>query len=604
MDCSALVLVSALVRLALPALAQLTELAYRFRRIWAAQEFVNALDPIIHCGDLQIDWRNLWLAARALRSNNALLAMNLTAFTYRDSIGAHEGVISFYTIASMRLRTWGYMGPSYMAISWALGGDGHDQAPARLLSLRGLRPHEKLPIRRDLWAILEYERISRPNALQARAAGNIMFNAEDPEILIVLNSTRSFLATNPVDRIYALLGLVRDLDLDDPDFRIEYSAAQSPAIVCKRFAAGMMKQGRGAAVLGLAAATKQACQTGSYGPSWVPDWTSPIPPSDYVESLNLLMHGQDYAEKSEHAMVSYFTAGPSTMEVRFEDADNTLLVRGTLFDPLILITKGGLFAPPSWYLSILQNYAKTAQPGMDPDRIDVALCRTLIADQNSKGEKAPPGLAKQYHAYKARLATGLGQAVILAGASSIFCLAGAILCLRRIGWIYPILAYAPIWLMGWDNQPLHTIAAIIQLCNDSIPVILIGCSIVAWRAKELFYASLMELDIGWQYLAGWSMRYNPADRQPVCADFMEAFLPFAGRHNLGITVAGYVGRFPLAAQAGDKVMILEGGFTPFLLRPVEGDRTFKLVGECYVHGIMNGEAWEEASKQLEEIRIV
>jgi hypothetical protein len=600
LECLALVLVTALVRITVRPLFYLAHCAYRFRRIWVAQELINALDPVIHCGDSQIDWRNLWLAARVSQNNERLIGTGLTFFTHHIGVRSLEGASSYYTMADMRLRAWGYMSPAYMVISFALGED--EGAPARLLSQRGLRPHENIPIRRDLSAILNYERLMRPNALRDRADGNILYNAKKPELVEMLNRTNQHLATNPVDRIYAVLGLAHDIDLNKPDFRIEYSAEQSPAIVCQRFAAGLMKQGQGAAVLGMAGTTRQACQTVSHGPSWVPDWTTPISPNKHVMSMNLFMNGQDYADRD--IGTSYYAAGPSTMHVCFEDADNTLVVRGALFDTLVHITKGQLFAPPTWYLNILLKFA---QPGADAQRVEESLWRTLIANQTSKG--GPSELAAQYQAYKARTVRGLGYAGIFAGLILALFLPFIILGLRRIGWIYLMVVYAPIWLMGWDDLPLHTIAAIIQLCNYSVPVIFIGCCIIAWRAKELGYAYLVKIDVGWQYLAGMVMSYNPTGPRyhkgpPECADFMESFLRYAGRYNLGITAAGYVGLFPLAAKLGDKIMVLEGGFTPFLLRLTEDGEAFTLVGECYVDGIMKGEAWDEASKQLQEFRIV
>ncbi|KAF1929425.1 uncharacterized protein M421DRAFT_138657 [Didymella exigua CBS 183.55] len=266
-----------------------------FRRIWVTQELVNALDPVIHCGDLEIDWRTLWLAARVFQNNNRLMETGLTIFTHHIGVDALEGANSYYAIADMRLRTWGYMSSAYIVTAWALGGD--KQTPAGLLGQRGLRPHEKIPIRRDRSALLAYERLSRPNALRDRAAGSILFNSKYPDLVTMLSRTKIFLATNPVDRIYALLGLVCDVDPHDPDFRIEYAAAQTPAVVCQRFAAGLIKRSEGAAVLGMAGTTRQACRTVSDSPSWVPDWTTPIRPNDYVVSLNFLMHGLNYSDK-------------------------------------------------------------------------------------------------------------------------------------------------------------------------------------------------------------------------------------------------------------------------------------------------------------------
>ncbi len=43
-------------------------------------------------------------------------------------------------------------------------------------------------------------------------------------------------------------------------------------------------------------------------------------------------------------------------------------------------------------------------------------------------------------------------------------------------------------------------------------------------------------------------------------------------------------------EKGDLVAVFEGGDRLFILRPV-GDR-FRLVGEAYVDGLMNGEAYE------------
>jgi hypothetical protein len=50
---------------------------------------------------------------------------------------------------------------------------------------------------------------------------------------------------------------------------------------------------------------------------------------------------------------------------------------------------------------------------------------------------------------------------------------------------------------------------------------------------------------------------------------------------------GFLGFTPITAQVGDKVYLLLGAEVPTLLRGVEDE--FAVVGECYVHGLMNGE---------------
>jgi len=63
---------------------------------------------------------------------------------------------------------------------------------------------------------------------------------------------------------------------------------------------------------------------------------------------------------------------------------------------------------------------------------------------------------------------------------------------------------------------------------------------------------------------------------------------------------GYIGMFPLTAQVGDTIFVIAGAPIPFLLRP-KGD-AYELLGQCYVHGIMKGEAL--AGHKSQDITIV
>jgi len=51
---------------------------------------------------------------------------------------------------------------------------------------------------------------------------------------------------------------------------------------------------------------------------------------------------------------------------------------------------------------------------------------------------------------------------------------------------------------------------------------------------------------------------------------------------------GYLGLGPRGLMEGDIIVIIYSGDMPFVLRPIPGGR-FKLIGEAYVHGIMDGE---------------
>lgn len=57
---------------------------------------------------------------------------------------------------------------------------------------------------------------------------------------------------------------------------------------------------------------------------------------------------------------------------------------------------------------------------------------------------------------------------------------------------------------------------------------------------------------------------------------------------LFFTESGNLGLGPMAIQEGDILCVLFGGSVPYVLR-AEGE-FYRLVGECYVHDLMNGEA--------------
>jgi hypothetical protein len=62
---------------------------------------------------------------------------------------------------------------------------------------------------------------------------------------------------------------------------------------------------------------------------------------------------------------------------------------------------------------------------------------------------------------------------------------------------------------------------------------------------------------------------------------------------------GYFMLVPELARVGDVICILWGAQTPFLLRrKSEVDRRWELVGECYVHGIMDGEGLGLSEKEV------
>jgi hypothetical protein len=71
---------------------------------------------------------------------------------------------------------------------------------------------------------------------------------------------------------------------------------------------------------------------------------------------------------------------------------------------------------------------------------------------------------------------------------------------------------------------------------------------------------------------------------------------------------GYMGLCPTLTREGDRLVIVFGARTPFILRKLSGNR-FRLLGECYVHNIMRGEIFAEGQGygvdlDVEQFRII
>ncbi len=76
---------------------------------------------------------------------------------------------------------------------------------------------------------------------------------------------------------------------------------------------------------------------------------------------------------------------------------------------------------------------------------------------------------------------------------------------------------------------------------------------------------------------------------------------------LAISAKGYLGLASSLAQPGDAICILLGCSVPVILRPIHGNvldnaARLTLVGECYVHGIMNGESMKAAEDDPSVLR--
>jgi hypothetical protein len=71
-----------------------------------------------------------------------------------------------------------------------------------------------------------------------------------------------------------------------------------------------------------------------------------------------------------------------------------------------------------------------------------------------------------------------------------------------------------------------------------------------------------------------------------------------------VSERGYAGLVPAGAAVGDSICVLHGGKVPFVLRETSRKGVFKMIGECYIHGLMYGEALELQETAKMSFRLV
>ena len=64
---------------------------------------------------------------------------------------------------------------------------------------------------------------------------------------------------------------------------------------------------------------------------------------------------------------------------------------------------------------------------------------------------------------------------------------------------------------------------------------------------------------------------------------------YGSRKAMMVTDSGRLVSGPVATQTKDKVCVIAGARAPFIVRPNDGGNAFRLVGECFVYGLADGE---------------
>jgi hypothetical protein len=109
----------------------------------------------------------------------------------------------------------------------------------------------------------------------------------------------------------------------------------------------------------------------------------------------------------------------------------------------------------------------------------------------------------------------------------------------------------------------------------------------------------VEFVAAWNAICTWyragpqSLLFRNLQNQALVHRFWVAMVAHCRGRALIVTEKGFYGLAAHTSRPGDLCCLFDGAAVPFLLRPVQGESKFsltRLVGEAYIHGIMNGEA--------------
>ncbi|KXH25918.1 heterokaryon incompatibility protein [Colletotrichum salicis] len=98
---------------------------------------------------------------------------------------------------------------------------------------------------------------------------------------------------------------------------------------------------------------------------------------------------------------------------------------------------------------------------------------------------------------------------------------------------------------------------------------------------------------------------HPSQLQgPLGRAYHTLMTPIVMDRRLFITDEGYIGLGKLSSHVGDEVWVLVGGKVPCVMRPIEDKKRFSLVGDAYVHGLMDGNWSISSDATVKDVQVV
>jgi len=141
---------------------------------------------------------------------------------------------------------------------------------------------------------------------------------------------------------------------------------------------------------------------------------------------------------------------------------------------------------------------------------------------------------------------------------------------------------------NWKHACWHTLMIEMLWDGDPMPK--------SWDPEEEYQLLRMYLSEDNETAKAGSLGWS-REKWSKFERFMSALKSTVARRVFSVLGNGYMGLVPQKAQPGDLVSVLLGHVNPFVLCPdrqlcENGSLRYTVIGECYVHGIMDGESLE------------
>jgi hypothetical protein len=352
-------------------------------------------------------------------------------------------------------------------------------------------------------------------------------------LLGLLVRYRSFHATDPRDKIFALLGLVDPKEVHEniviPDYRTEFRVEDAYiSLACTIL--------RTSGNLDLLSALGAETNLQSTLPSWVPDWSDPGHVSPFIDfstpekfsaSLGTISHPTFSQEKRSvglqgHMVDSVDVVGMVSSEYTEESPTTEQLV--TLSQLLRLM------------MSALYEGCKDAWAFMNWETITEARSgRTCLTGEDM--------LEVYWRTFM-----------------------GGLIPEDENSWTEQ---KAILEQMVWE-QRLPSYLHLHHSAFTYVPAMIFLSVAIAVLYTLGLYGSRM---------------YSPNIRSPQ--------VHHSHNRRMFKTRGGYIGIGPKAMKHGDKIVLCKGARVPFIIRPNGHGQEYHLIGDCYVHGMMSGECFND-----------